>query len=286
MGTSTAEPVSTRIVSARGALDLGGPTVIMGILNVTPDSFSDGGDHHQTNTAAQRALQMIAEGAQIIDVGGESTRPGADPVDAAEEIRRTAPVIEALRAQDPGVVISIDTSKAAVAQAALAAGADWVNDVSALSADPDMAPVVAKANCPIILMHMRGEPRTMQQFTRYDDVVQDVTSELQERIAAAVDAGIGRDKILADPGIGFAKTPEQNLTLLRGIGALHSLGVPVVLGASRKSVIGHALDVTVDERLATTAWAVQQGVQIVRVHDVQANVRTARMTEAIIRART
>ena len=201
---------------------------------------------------------------------------------------RTAPVIEQIRRNDASVILSIDTTKAAVARAALAAGADWVNDVSALRADPAMAEAVREAACPIILMHRRGEPRTMQGHTQYDDVVKNVTAELADAVDRAVNAGIDRERILVDPGIGFAKTPEQNLTLLRDIGALHEMGLPLVLGASRKSVIGHSLDLPVDARLegtlAITTWAVSQGVHILRVHDVRANCRAALMTEAIAHA--
>ncbi|WGH79086.1 dihydropteroate synthase [Jannaschia ovalis] len=240
---------------------------IMGILNVTPDSFSDGGRHLDPADALARAATMAE--ADILDVGGESTRPGATEVPAAEEIARVAPVLAALGHRR----VSIDTRKGAVARAALDAGAALVNDVSALRFDPDMAATVAAADAPICLMHAGGPPETMQDDPRYDDPVLDIYDALSERIAAAEAAGIARSRIIADPGIGFGKTEAHNLALLRDIGVFHGLGVPILLGASRKRFIGSIgaaaqADARMPGTLAVTLAAVAQGVQLHRVHDV------------------
>ena len=256
---------------------------VMGILNVTPDSFSDGGLFLETEAALSRAQQMIAEGAQIIDVGGESTRPGSEPVDSEEELRRVIPVIKGLA--DLDVAISIDTTKSKVAEAAIDAGAHIVNDVSAMRSDPVMPKVVAASGAGVVLMHMLGEPRTMQKDPTYRDVVTEVSGFL---LAAAKDAekqGISPDCIAIDPGIGFGKTVEHNLELIRSVGSFVNRRYPLLVGPSRKSFIGLALDLPVGERLEATAgvvaWLVGNGVNIVRVHDVAAMVRVVRMIEAI-----
>ena len=245
----------------------------MGVLNVTPDSFSDGGAFLQPADAVAHAEQMVAEGADLVDVGGESTRPGAAPVDVAEELRRVTPVIEAL-ASHGGVPISIDTSKAAVARAATGAGALFVNDVTALRGDPGMAGVVADSGAEVCLVHMLGEPRTMQNDPRYDDVVAEVAVFLEERLAFAVAAGIAEDRIWLDPGIGFGKTLEHNLELLRRLGEIVALGRPVVIGASRKRFLGAITGRPEPERIAGTVaanvLAFAQGAHMFRVHDVAA----------------
>lgn len=246
---------------------------LMGILNVTPDSFSDGGTHHGGLQAITGAKNLIGEGADIIDIGGESTRPGADMVPNSEEIGRTVPVIKALMGTGALTPLSIDTRKAEVAEAALYAGAGMFNDVSAMTHDPSSTQLAARAGCDICLMHAGGDPKTMQQDPRYDDVLLDVYDYLESRIAAAELAGVKRARIVVDPGIGFGKTLEHNLALLRGIALFHSLGCPVLLGASRKRFIGQIAGVdAADQRapgsIAVALAAVGQGVQILRVHDV------------------
>ena len=260
----------------------------MGILNVTPDSFSDGGAHFGVKMALEHARAMIGEGARIIDVGGESTRPGALPVAAEEEIARTVPVIAALRAEWDGL-ISIDTTKASVARAALAAGADIVNDVSGLTADEEMMEVCADSGCGVVAMHMQGDPRTMQLAPRYTDVVAEVRGVFEERLANLVAAGISAEAICFDPGIGFGKTLEHNLTLLRGLEKLATGGRPLLLGVSRKSFIGRILGSGEMEArewptVAITANAREQGVMLHRVHAVRPNVEALRMMEAILGA--
>jgi len=258
--------------------------LVMGILNITPDSFSDGGVHFDQSKAVHAALQMEEDGAAIIDIGGESTRPGAEPLAAQVEIDRVLPVIEQIRRRS-AVTISIDTRKAAVAEEAIGAGADLVNDVSAMRYSAGMAAVVAKSGVPVILMHMRGEPSTMQQFVVYDDVVNDVGRELSSMIDDAVAAGVSREKILVDPGIGFAKTFDQNLELLARAHELTALG-PVVIGASRKAFIGHLTgrpsgpDRALGS-LAAVAAAQRGGAAIVRVHDVRATVDFLKVLVAI-----
>jgi dihydropteroate synthase len=247
---------------------------IMGVLNVTPDSFSDGGLHLARADALARARALLAEGADILDVGGESTRPGADPVSAEEEIARAVPVIAALRAEGVAAPISIDTRKAAVARAALDAGADLFNDVSALTYDPDSAAVAAAAAAPVCLMHAQGDPKSMQRAPRYDDVLLDVCDYLAERVAAAEAAGIPRARILVDPGIGFGKTVAHNVALIRGLAALHGLGCAILFGASRKRFIGTLGDAPnpadrVPGSLAVVLEALRQGAQVIRVHDVK-----------------
>ncbi|MDX8351359.1 dihydropteroate synthase [Cognatiyoonia sp. IB215182] len=258
---------------------------LMGILNVTPDSFSDGGQFNDRDAAVAQAQKMQAEGADIIDVGGESTRPGASEVPVDEEIARTAPVIAAIRAQSD-VPISIDTRKAAAAQAAIEVGAGLINDVAALTFDPDLARVTADAGLPVCLMHAQGDPQTMQDDPRYDDVLLDVYDFLAARVAAAEAAGIPRDQIIVDPGIGFGKTVEHNLALLRGIALFHSLGCPILLGASRKRFIGvigggeHAKE-RVSGSVAVALHAARQGVQFLRVHDIFATKQALDLEWAI-----
>ncbi len=270
------------------------PFRLMGILNVTPDSFSDGGRFLDADAALARARALIDEGADILDVGGESTRPGAEPVAAEEELRRVLPVIEGIaghvRADGAAggcgggraVVVSIDTSKASVARAALAAGAGIVNDVSAFRADPLMAGVVADSGAECCLMHMLGEPRTMQSDPRYEDVVDDVRAFLEARLEFAVGEGVGEERIMLDPGIGFGKTLEHNLELLRRLDELCALGRPLVIGTSRKSFIGRILASAAGESepvppgrrlpgtIATNVLALERGASVLRVHDVAA----------------
>jgi dihydropteroate synthase len=270
----------------RAALDLTDKAQVMGILNVTPDSFSDGGEHDDTGTALEHARRMIGEGAGIIDIGGESTRPGAAVVPVAEEIARTAPIIATLRAEWDGL-ISIDTSKAAVAVAALAAGADIVNDVSGLLADPEMAGVCARSGCGVVVMHMQGTPRTMQAAPHYADVVADVRAFFMERLETLTAAGIDAAALCFDPGIGFGKTLEHNLELLRSLEKISIAGRPLLLGVSRKSFIGKILGTDeLDARewptVAITASAREKGVMLHRVHAVRPNLEALRMTEAIL----
>ena len=258
---------------------------LMGILNVTPDSFSDGGQFNAPDAALTHARRMQAEGATIIDIGGESTRPGAAEVPVAEEIARTAPVIAAIRAES-AVPISIDTRKAPVGEAAVNAGATLINDVAAFTFDPALADVAARTGLPVCLMHAQGDPATMQVDPRYDDVLLDVYDFLAERVAAAVAAGIPRDRIVVDPGIGFGKTIDHNLTLLRGIAIFHGLGCPILLGASRKrfiGVIGGGQDAAdrVSGSVAAALFAARRGVQILRVHDIFATKQALEVEWAI-----
>lgn len=268
--------------------------VVIGVLNVTPDSFSDGGRFTSLDDAVAHGCRLADDGADLVDVGGESTRPGADRVDAAEEQRRVIPVIEALVAN--GVRVSIDTYRAVVAERALAAGASVVNDVSGGLGDPDMAAVVRAAGCPWILMHWRGHSRRMQDLAHYVDVVDDVRRELAERVEAANQAGISADRLVIDPGLGFAKTAEHNWALLAHLDVLVGFGLPVLIGASRKSFLGRVLadpagtPRPVDEReaatVALTAYAATRGAWGVRVHDVRANVDAARTIAAVREAAT
>ncbi len=266
-------------------LIVGERTLVMGILNVTPDSFSDGGRFFDADRAIAHGEQLAAEGAELIDIGGESTRPGAARVSARDECARVLPVIRAL-ARRVRVPLSIDTSKARVAEAALDAGASLVNDVTALRGDRRMAKVVARARVPAILMHMRGTPRSMQRRTRYRDVTAEVIGALRLSLRRAEEAGIAPEQLLVDPGLGFAKTAEQTLVLLRDLPALRVLGRPIVVGPSRKSFIGATLDLPVDERTwgtaACVALAIVGGAHIVRVHDVRAMAQVARMADAIL----
>lgn len=258
---------------------------IMGILNVTPDSFYSGSRVGADVVA--RAEQMLADGADILDIGGESTRPGSDTVSVEEEISRVVPAVEAVKKAVPQSIVSVDTYHAATARAAINAGADIINDVTALTGDEAMAQVAAAAKVPVVLMHMRGTPKTMQQNCEYDDVVTEVAAYLQQRAQALSELGIGADKIILDPGIGFAKNTEQNLKLLQGLDALTTFGYPVLLAASRKTVIGQTLgNLPPQERLegtiALSCAAVYAGANMVRVHDVKENIRAVRMLEAVL----
>ncbi len=268
------------------ALDCGERTLVMGILNVTPDSFSDGGKFLDQRAAIEHGLRMVDDGADLVDVGGESTRPGSDPVSADEERDRVVPVVEAL-ASKVRVPISIDTRKPSVAKAALDVGATIVNDVSG-GRDPEMFDVVREARAGMVLMHMKGEPKTMQETPHYDDVVGEVHEYLRERIEAAAFAGFEPERLCVDPGIGFGKDLEHNLTLLHHLDALLDLGRPVLVGPSRKRFIGTLLDLPDDQRVEGTAgavaWLVARGAHIVRVHDVKEIVRVVRVVDAIARA--
>ena len=262
-------------------------TLIMGVLNVTPDSFSDGGLFLRPDDALRRAEEMASEGADLIDIGGESSRPGAEPVPLEEELRRVLPVVREVARRLP-LPISVDTYKAEVARKALEEGASIVNDISALRFDPKMAEVVADHRAPVVLMHMKGTPRDMQRNPYYEDVVGEVEAFLKERREAAVRAGIPEGNIILDPGIGFGKRVEDNLQLLKHLDRLVALGNPVLVGTSRKSFIGAVLDLPVEERLegtlATLVLAVAKGAKLLRVHDVRPAVRAVRMAEAILGA--
>lgn len=280
--------------SCRGReIDCGEKTLVMGILNATPDSFSDGGtffsdavqNGHSLEKGVERALQMVEEGADIIDIGGESTRPGAETVQAGEEIERTVPLIRKLREQSDGL-ISIDTMKAEVARAALDAGADIVNDVSAC-ADPGMAAVAAESGAGLVLMHMQGTPGTMQKNPHYKDVMFDVLDFLEARMAHAMEVGVAEKQICFDPGIGFGKTDEHNLELLREIPVFSRTGRPVLIGVSRKSLFGRLLGRDVDERLAGSlaagVYSVMLGASILRVHDVKESCDAVRLVDILHR---
>ncbi len=267
-------------------LKLGECTRVMGILNVTPDSFSDGGDFSDPSAAVDRALEMEAQGADIIDIGGESTRPGAAPVPTSEEIRRTVAVVEKIRTESE-VLISIDTMKAEVALRALEAGADVINDVSAFEADDGMADVAAQTRAGVVLMHMKGSPQTMQDNPGYSDVVAEVRAYLEGRLDFAARRGVARDRMVVDPGIGFGKTIEHNLDLLRGLPELAECGHPLLVGASRKSFIGQVLGRNnPSERLAgslgAAAWAAMRGAHILRVHDVIDTCDVCRLVDTLL----
>lgn len=273
-------------------LVLGGKTCVMGVVNVTPDSFSDGGRFLERETAIDHGLRLMDEGADILDIGGESTRPFSDPVSLDEELRRILPVIEALARRDR-VLISVDTTKAEVARRALDAGAAIINDVSALRVDPEMAAVAARRGVPVILMHMLGTPKTMQVNPQYDEVVADVAAFLRQAVDRAVAAGIDASMLIVDPGIGFGKTFDHNLQLLNGLHRLHDLGRPLLVGSSRKAFIRHLLkppgeaDIPADLPLvatgtqATVSVAALKGVHIVRVHDVADARATLTVIDAI-----
>ena len=264
-------------------MDLAAETRVMGILNLTPDSFSGGSASRRPGDAVEEAGRMVEEGADILDVGGESTRPGAASVPEDEEIRRVVPVVEAIK-RELSVRVSVDTMKARVARLAIEAGADMVNDVSSLS-DPAMASVIRDGRVPLVLMHMRGTPRTMQQDTEYVDLLSSVVGFLRKRVDRATAAGVADDKIVVDPGLGFGKSASGNLRILRELPTLRSVGRPILVGASRKSFIGTALDLPVGERLegslAVAALAAWQGAQFIRAHDVAATKRVTRMIDAI-----
>ena len=281
--------ISSRLagqVRGQGAeIDLSRRALIMGILNVTPDSFSDGGRFLDPDQAIRHAKEMVAAGADLIDVGGESTRPGAEPISSEEELRRVIPVIERLSREVP-VPVSIDTYKADVARKALQAGACWVNDISALRFDTKMADLIAESRAPVILMHMKGTPMDMQRDPHYESVISEIYSFLRERIEFAVSAGIRWEQIIIDPGIGFGKRTQDNLMILAGLERFKTLGRPILLGTSRKSFIGGVLGLPSEDRLegtaATLAIGLMKGARIFRVHDVGQAVRTIRMAEAIL----
>ncbi len=272
------------IPTPHGVVQLQRRTAVMGILNVTPDSFYDGRRRASADQAVSDALGMVEAGTDIIDIGGESTRPGASPVSADDELGRVLPIIRGLR-RLTNLPISIDTYKSRVAKAALAEGADIVNDISALRFDPGMVDVVAAEDVPIILMHMKGTPRTMQLEPHYGDVVAEVRDFLAGRIGFATERGVKREKIIIDPGIGFGKTLEHNLALLRGLPGLASLGQPLLVGASRKAFIGKILNAVPDERLegslAVAVAAVLAGAHMIRAHDVKETLRAVRVADAI-----
>ncbi len=278
------------IVDCRGhRLDLGSRTHIMGILNVTPDSFSDGGQFLDIRQATERARQMVEEGADIIDIGGESTRPGSLEITADEELARIMPVLEKI-VPGLGVPVSVDTCKGTVARAALEAGAHLINDTSGLTHDPEMASVACRYGAPLVLMHMKGRPRDMQDNPVYHDLISEIYASLGKSVDTARQAGIGKEHLIIDPGIGFGKTAQHNLEILRRLPEFASLGYPMLLGVSRKYFIGKTLDLPVADRLegslAAAAVAILHGAHILRVHDVQASVRVARMVDAIDRANT
>jgi len=266
---------------------IGKRTIVMGVLNVTPDSFSDGGLFADADAAVEHARRMVGDGVDIIDIGGESTRPGSDPVSPEDEIARVAPVIKRI-SNELDAPISIDTYKSAVAREALDNGACIVNDISGAAFDPEMPALVARRRSPVILMHMRGTPKDMQLNTDYGDVVVEVIGFLRDRITAMKRAGVDERLLMVDPGIGFAKTVSQNLEILRRLDEFAVLGRPVLVGTSRKSTIGKVLgDLSVDQRLegtaATVAVSIANGADIIRVHDVRKMVMVARMTDAIVR---
>lgn len=259
-------------------------THVMGVLNVTPDSFSDGGRFSASESAIEQASRMISAGATLIDVGGESTRPNAEPVSLEDELTRVIPVIQALSASHPNTVISIDTSKPEVMRQAVQAGANIINDVNALRADGALK-VASEANVPVCLMHMQGEPRTMQTNPQYVDVVDDVTAFFQERIKACMDAGISKTNIILDVGFGFGKTLAHNLALLNQLEHFHSLGCPLLVGMSRKSMLGAVTGKDVHERLAgsiaVATIAAMKGAQITRVHDVDETIDAVKLVSAV-----
>ncbi len=264
-------------------LECGPRTLVMGVLNVTPDSFSDGGRFFDHEVAVTAGIDMVTDGADFIDIGGESTRPGSTPVPEGEQLERVVPVIKRLSAE-VDVPLSIDTRTARVAAGAVEAGATIVNDVTAGS-DPDMFETVRVSGAGMVLMHMRGEPNTMQQLTDYDDVVTEVKEYLRGRLQAATDAGIDAERLVIDPGLGFAKTTPQSLLLMRDVASFADLGRPVLVGPSRKSFIGDVLGTDVTERAEGTAgavaWMAAQGAHIIRVHDVKTMVRVVRVVDAI-----
>jgi len=271
------------------SIDLSRSGVIMGVLNVTPDSFSDGGQFMEEELAVRHAERMVSEGAAILDVGGESSRPGSDPVPLAEELRRVIPIIKGIRSRFPDLLLSIDTYKAETARQAIAAGADIVNDISALRADPAMIEVLQRSHAGVILMHMRGTPKTMQLNPSYKDVVTEVLEFLQERRDELVSRGIDRRRIALDPGYGFGKRVQDNVQLIRQLGRFAELGQPVVVGISRKSTIAQLLGnpkLPSRERLwptvALTSLLREKGAHVFRVHDVRPNLEALRMTEAIV----
>ena len=266
----------------------GEETGIMGIINVTPDSFSDGGKYANVEAAVMRAKQMVADGADIIDIGGESSRPGAEPITANEECRRVIPVVQAL-AEQFQIPISVDTYKAKVAREALSAGACVINDITALHGDPNMCQIVADAQAGVILMHMQGVPATMQKAPTYQNVVAEVHAWLTEVASQAVDRGIDSSRIMIDPGIGFGKTFDHNLEILRHLMQFRGIGYPMLVGVSRKKFIGRILDLPVHQReegtAATVAWSIINGANVVRVHDVAKMKQVAQVIDTICRTK-
>ena len=272
--------------TARKEIELGVETLIMGVLNCTPDSFSDGGSYKGTDTMVNRALEMTKQGADLIDIGGESTRPGSEPVNETEELSRVIPVIKKLR-EKSDILISIDTTKAAVAKAAVEAGADIINDISGFKMDPDMKQVAVETKAGCMLMHMRGTPQTMQQFLEYDDIVKDIISYFEDIIDDLIKSGIDRQCIMIDPGIGFSKDVEQNLILIRQLKDFESLKLPILLGTSRKSFIGHILNKKdpkdrVWGTAASIAIGIANGAHVVRVHDIHEMTDVAKISDAIM----
>ncbi|MDP3025695.1 MAG: dihydropteroate synthase [candidate division Zixibacteria bacterium] len=266
-------------------LDFSSRTHLMGVLNVTPDSFSDGGRFFKLEEAIKQGLKLAEEGADMIDVGGESTRPGSEPVTIEEELRRVIPVIEELTKMIQ-VPISIDTYKSRVAKEALDSGASMVNDISGLRYDPEMKKVIAKYDVPVVLMHIKGTPKNMQENPHYDNLIEEIKTYLIESIKIAKEAGIDEDKIIIDPGIGFGKTPEDNLKILKNLNEFTELGRPLMVGVSRKSFIGKILNLPTEERLegslASMAAAIMNGANILRVHDVKESKRVAKLVDAIL----
>jgi dihydropteroate synthase len=271
-----------RLITKRFNLDLSQRPHLMGILNITPDSFSDGGHYLDPDRALERAWEMVEEGADLIDIGGESSRPGAQSISVEEELQRIIPIIQVLAKKVP-VPLSVDTVKAKVAEAALDKGASIINDISALSFDSQMAEVIARYRAPVILMHMLGNPRTMQQNPIYSDLIGQIKQYLNDNLRKAEDQGV--EQIILDPGIGFGKTVEHNLRILQELDKLLDLKRPLLIGASRKSFIGNVLDLPVDDRLegslAVACWAAIKGVHIIRIHDVKQTRRVLGMIEAI-----
>lgn len=284
-GRATAARPSFPLDWGERGLDTGRRTLVMGVLNITPDSFYDGGRYFAPGAAVNYGLEMLAAGADMVDVGGESTRPGSDPVDAAEEADRVLPVIRELHRREPEALISIDTSKAAVAAAALEAGASVVNDISGLTFDPQMGETAARFQAGLVLMHIQNRPVDMQQKPQYGDVVEEVYRFLETSLSRALAAGVAAEKIAVDPGIGFGKTPAHNLDLLDRLSRLHQLERPVLVGLSRKSFIGTVLGGEPGERLAgslgAAVAAALRGAHILRVHDVEASIGALRMADAI-----
>jgi len=265
--------------------DLGQQTWIMGVLNITPDSFSDGGLFLSKDKAVEQGLKLIADGADILDIGGESTRPGSDAVTAAEELKRVVPVISALR-KHTDTLISIDSTKSQVSRAALDAGADIINDISSFRFDPGMIPLAAERQVPVIIMHMLGTPKNMQTDPHYENLLYEVKLFLEERIKAAVSGGIKKENIIIDPGIGFGKRQEDNLCLLKNLDFLEELGQPILVGPSRKSFIGNILNLPPQDRIegtiASALISLLHGANILRIHDVAAVKRAAKVVDSIM----
>lgn len=280
-------PPHYRLECRGHTFDLGARTHIMGVLNVTPDSFSDGGYFYSFDQAVDRARQMVEEGADIIDVGGESSRPGSEPMAVEEELERVLPVVERL-VEELSVPVSVDTVKSQVAERALEVGAHMVNDISGLKYDPEMGSVVSSYDVPLILMHIKGRPKDMQANPVYEDLLSEIFSSLQESARRALQAGVRQESIVIDPGIGFGKTVEHNLEILKRLREFTSMGYSLLVGTSRKSFIGKVLDLPVDDRLegslAAVAVSILNGAHILRVHDVKPTVRAARLVDAIMRS--